>query len=203
MDAVAATWDVFAARHKEVEQFSEMNSGPVAFERLRKANKIVDAASEALKTLLGKMTERAAASADPKDFQAVLTVKEAEVTMLLIQRTIRNLILSMVDPAMQQEYEKQMDVRRSALLRQIELAAAAVPATEQATFKIYGDEIAKWLVEVDAARKAALENGTYKAVAVTNGAGRDALRASRESINKVIELNNEQMQQAAKGADDL
>ena len=180
-----------------------MNSGPVAFERLRKANKIVDAASEALKTLLGKMTERAAASADPKDFQAVLTVKEAEVAMLLIQRTIRNLILSMVDPAMQQEYEKQMDVRRSALLRQIELAAAAVPATEQATFKIYGDEIAKWLVEVDAARKAALENGTYKAVAVTNGAGRDALRASRESINKVIELNNEQMQQAAKGADDL
>jgi methyl-accepting chemotaxis protein len=203
LDAVAATWDVFAARHKEVERFSEMNSGALAFERLRKANKTVDAASDALKTVLGNMNEKAFASADPKDFQAVLTVKEAEVTMLLIQRTIRNLILSMVDPAMQQEYEKQMDVRRSALLRQIDLAGAAVPATEQATFKVFRDEMGKWLVEVDSARKAALENGNYKAIELSNGAGRDALRAARDNINKVIELNNEQMQQAVKGADDL
>jgi methyl-accepting chemotaxis protein len=202
-DAVAAAWDVFAARHKEVERLSEMNSGTVAFEALHKSNKTVEAATDALKAVLDKMNAMAIASADPKDFQALLTVRDAEVNMLLVQRTIRNVILSMTNTAMQQDYDKRLEERRSALLRQIDLATAVVPTSEQATFKTYKDEIGKWLAQMDIARKVALENGVYKATEISNGAGRQALQAAREHINKVTELNNEQMEQATKGADEL
>jgi methyl-accepting chemotaxis protein len=203
VDAVAAAWDVFVARHKEVERFSEMNSATVAFEGLHKANKTVEAATDILKAVLDKMSAMATASADPKDFQALLTVRDTEVNMLLVQRAIRNVTLSMTNPAMQQDYDKRLEERRSAMVRQLDLATAAVPAAEQTAFKAYKNEIEKWLAQVDTARKAALENGVYKATEISNGAGREALRAARDSINKVIELNNEQMQQAAKGADEL
>jgi methyl-accepting chemotaxis protein len=203
VDAVAAAWDVFAARHEEVERLSEMNSGTVAFELVVKATKIGDAAREALKALLDKMGTAALASGDPKDFQAVLTVKEVEVNALQVQRAIRNVIIAMANPAMQQDYDKQLEARVSVLQRQMDQAASVVPAGEQATFKSYKDNIAKWLVEMQAARKVALENGVYKATELADGAGREALQAAREHINKVIELNNEQMQQAAKGADEL
>jgi methyl-accepting chemotaxis protein len=204
MDAVAAAWDVFAARHKEVERFSEMNSGTVAFGLIMKGTKLGDAAREALKALLDKMGAAALASGDPKDFQALLTVKEVEVNALQVQRAIRNVIIAMANPATQQDYDKQLEARVSVLQRQMDQAASVIPTGEQATlFNSYKDNIAKWLVEMQAARKAALENGVNKAADISNGAGRDALRAARNSINKVIELNNEQMQQAAKGADEL
>ena len=128
VDAVAAAWDVFAARHEEVERLSEMNSGTVAFELVVKATKIGDAAREALKALLDKMGTAALASGDPKDFQAVLTVKEVEVNALQVQRAIRNVIIAMANPAMQQDYDKQLEARVSVLQRQMDQAASVVPA---------------------------------------------------------------------------
>ena len=203
VDAVGAAWDVFWARHKEIEKFSAMNSSSVAFDHLQKGGKFGDAAREALKAMLDKLGAVAGASGDPKDIQALLAVKELEVVALQAQRAIRNVIIAMTDPKVQQDFDKQLAGRVTELQRQIDQTASIVPASEQATYKVYKENITKWLVEVEAARKAALENGIYKATELADGAGREALNAARETINKVIALNNEQMQQAARGADDL
>ena len=203
VDAVAVAWDVFAARHKEIEKFSEMNSGSVAFERIQQGNKIINAATEGLKPVLGKLEEVAIASASVKDFQNFLLVKDLEVAALQVQRTMRNTVISMVDPTAQQEYLKAFDDFVTQLKRQVEQAGSVVPAGEQVAFNAYKENIAKWLTAVESVRTVALENGVYKATALADGAGKEALNAARDAINKVIELNNEQMQQAATGADDL
>lgn len=202
-DAFAAAFDVFAARHKEVEKFSEMNSAVVAFDRLQKGGKFGDVARAALKVMLDKLGAIAGASGDPKDLQVLLTVKQVEVEALQVQRSIRNVIIAMTDPKLQQGYEKQLGDQVASLQRGIDQAASVVPAGEQATFNTYKENIAKWLAEVEAARKAALENGVDKATQLADGAGKQALSSAREAVDKVMELNNEQMQQAVKGADDL
>jgi methyl-accepting chemotaxis protein len=203
VDAVATAWDVFWARHKEIEKFSEMNSGAAAFERIIKAGKTSEVAQNSLKGVVDKMAAVASTSGDAKDFQAFTTVKEAEIAGLQVSRAIRNLVLAINEPTIQPDMEKQLDVRITGLQRQIDQASKVVPPSEQAAFQSYKDNIAKWLLDIDGARKAVLENGVYKATALANGAGAEALRAAREAINKVIELNKEQMQHAAKGADDL
>ena len=203
VDAVAAALEVFSARHKEIEKFSEMNSGTVAFDRLQNGTKFGDAARGALKVMLDKLGAVAGSSGDPKDVQALLAMKELEVVALQAQRAIRNLIIAMTDPTVQQDFDKQLVERVTALQHQIDQVASVVPPSEQVAFKTYKENIAKWLAEVEAARKVALENGVYKAIALADGAGREALVATRDAINKVIELNNEQMKQAAASADDL
>lgn len=203
VDGITAAWDVFWARHTEIEKFSEMNSGSVAFDRIVKAGKSSETAQNLLKAVLDKMAAAAGTSGDAKDFQAYATLRDAEIAGLQVSRAIRNVVLAMSDPTMQQDIDKQLDTRIAELQRQIERASKVVPASEQAAFKSYTDNIARWLAEVDGARKAALENGVYKATTLADGAGATALRSTREAINKVLELNKEQMQQASKGADDL
>jgi methyl-accepting chemotaxis protein len=203
VDAVTAAWDVFWSRHQEIEKFSEMNSGSVAFDRIVKAGKLSELAQNSLKAVIDKMAAAASASGDVKDFQAVMTLKDVDIAILQVSRAIRNVVLAMSDPTMQQDIEKQLDARIATLQRQADQASNIVPASEQAAYMSLKDNITKWLGEVDSARKVALENGVYKATTLADGPGAEALRNVREAINKVLELNNEQMQQAAKGADDL
>ena len=203
VDAIATAWDVFWSRHQEIEKFSEMNSSSVAFDRIVKAGKASDAAQTSLKGIIEKMAAVAGTNGDAKDVQAFVTVKDLEVAGLQVSRAARNVVLGMNDPTMQQDLDKQLDVRITTLQRQIEQASNVVPASEQAMFKSYKENIAKWLADVDGARKAALENGVNKASTLADGPGAEALRNVRESINKVLELNKEQMQLAAKNADDL
>jgi methyl-accepting chemotaxis protein len=203
VDSVAASWDVFWAGHKEIEKFSEMNSGTIAFERIVKAGKASEIAQNSLKSVIDKMAAVADTSSDIKDFQAFRTAKDTEIAGLQVSRAIRHLVLAMNDPTMQPDIDKQLDARITVLHRQIDQVSKVVPPSEQAAFQSYKDNIMKWLAEVDVARKAALENGVYKATELADGAGSAALRSAREAINKVIELNQQQMQQAAKGADDL
>ena len=203
VDAVGATWDVFWARHKEVEKFSAMNSTSLAFDQIQQANKFVNAATESLKPVLGKLQEIAITNASAKDFQNFLIVKDLEVTALQVQRTMRNTVISMSDPTAQQRYLKDFDDYVVRLKRDVDQAASVVPASEQAAFNAYKENVAKWLIAVEGIRKVALENGVYKATELVQGTAREALVAARDAIKKVIELNNEQMQQAAKGADDL
>ncbi|MBR0830220.1 MCP four helix bundle domain-containing protein [Bradyrhizobium manausense] len=203
VDTVAAAWDVFWARHTEIEKFSEMNSGSVAFDRVVKAGKSSEVAQNSLKAVLDKMAATASASGDAKDFQAFAIMKDVEIATLQVSRAIRNVVLAMSDPTMQQDIEKQLDARITALQRLIDQASNVVPASEQAAFKSYKENITTWLAQVDGARKAALENGVFKATTLADGPGAEALRSMREAINKVLDLNKEQMQQAAKGADDL
>lgn len=202
-DAAAAAWDAYWTKHKEIEKLSDLNSSAVAFELLEKGNTLVKAANDAVKPVWGKLGEAAARGSEAKSFENYVAARDADTSARGVQREIRNVVIAMFDPTKQQELVKSLDASLSDLKRNMERAESGIPEDARAAFNAYKDNVTKWLGQVEAIRKVALENGANKAIAHSNGDGRKARLAATEAVEKVVALNNEQMAQSAKQTEEL
>lgn len=203
IDAAAAAWDVYWTKHKEIEKLSDLNSTAAAFELLEKGNTLVKAANDAMKPVWTKLGEAATKGTEAKAFENYVASRDVDTSARAVQREIRNVVIAMFDPTKQQELVKALDVSLSNLKRNMERAESGMPDDVRAAFNAYKDNVTKWLGQVETIRKVALENGTSKAIAISNADGRTVRLAATEAVEKVVALNNEQMAQSAKQTEEL
>ncbi|KRA96739.1 hypothetical protein ASD83_16815 [Devosia sp. Root685] len=202
VEAFLEAWNGYLVQHGEVHRLASLNSDIVAGERISAAGALQQDALNGLEAIERRL-EAALSSGQGTDFGTYAALKALDAQMLVISRDIRNVILSMNDPADQAVYDGELAQSKAALLAAIENVSKALPASDRAAFAAYQQKVTAWLSGVEAAEVAALENGDHKAAELANGAAREARLVSVDALNAIIELNDTQMRQANADADAL
>jgi len=203
VDAFIGAWANFLSKSEQVRKFSAMNSAVNARAKIEDAGEINASAKEKYEQILRPIAATASTSSDPRDFKIYEAVKDLQEPLGDVAINARNIVLAMDDPALQEKFSKKLDGDISKLKQELDAAAALVPVSEQGAMATLQDIVGKWLQEVEDARKIALENGNYKAMALSNGEAREARADAVKALDATIDLNNEQMAQAARDAESL
>ncbi|WP_137150630.1 methyl-accepting chemotaxis protein [Devosia sp. FKR38] len=200
VEAYRAAWNTFMALHNQVEDLSDKNSAVVARNQVESARALQAKAMETATGIDKRLEERLSAAADPASVQAFGRLLRLETAMIGLARDVRNVILSMDDPALQAGYSETVDANAASLTAEAQALSALIPVSEAAAFRTFNEQMNAWMPELLKARDVALENGNYFASQLANNEGRTARLKSVDELNVVIDLNNEQMAKATSDA---
>lgn len=193
LDVFTSAFDAFSARSAQIEKLSNLNSTMAAYREMQRGGKIAVTANASLDSLIEKLRQNP---------DALSSLKDLVISVLQVRRSLRDAVVTMADPAEQQNALKDLDDSVAAFRRQLEQTGALIPA-DQTSFKTYKESMAKWLASIEETRRIAVENGVEKALSLAAGDGEKARLAARDAIDKLVALNQEQMAKAAAGAVDL
>ncbi|HWV21696.1 MAG TPA: methyl-accepting chemotaxis protein [Devosia sp.] len=202
VEAFVEAWDLYLVQHDEVHRLASLNSDIVAGNQIGAAGALQQEALESLDAIARRL-EAALSSGQGGDFSTYTALRALDSQMLVISRDIRNVVLSMNDPAKQAAYVNELVQSKTALLASIEAVARVLPAGDRAAFALYQQQVGAWLDGVGEAEASALANGDYRASELANGAAREARLVSVAALDAIIELNDTQMRQANADADAL
>ena len=203
VDAYRTSWNAFMAIHNQVEDLADKNSAVAARTQVETARALQTQALDTISAVDKRLEERLAVSTDPASVALYGRILHLESAMVGLARDVRNVIISMDDPALQQDYAATVDKNAASLRAEAQSIGALVPVSEAAAYRSFTEQLNTWLPEILKARDLALENGNYFATQLANNEGRNARNASVEELNAIIDLNTEQMAQAAAEATNI
>ena len=203
VDAYAQAWDAFLEQHDEVARLASLNSEVAAFTRVDASEVVQNDALEALRAIEGRMEASLVLSSDATSVKTFNALKTLDILMLEISRDIRDVVINMNDPELQKGNLAALEESQKALLASIEGVAGMLPASERSAFEAYRQLVNAWQLAIAEARIPAIENGDFFATELANGDAKAARQVSVDALNAIIDLNNEQMAQAASDATSL
>ncbi len=203
VEAYRAAWDDFMVKHDQVEALANKNSPVVARERVEAAREISAAAIETLRGIEASLEASLVSMTDPALVKVFSRSKALETGIIELARDVRNTIISMDDPALQEGYVATVQKKADALSAEVAALKALMPPSQAEAYGQFVTQFNTWLPAVLSARDAAVENGKFHALQLANGEGRAARQKSVDALNAIIDLNNTQMQKAAADADAL
>ena len=186
-------WAGYLVQQSEVARLAGLNSDVKAAASVEAGISNQNAALASLRSIEGRIEASLAATASPADVETFSKMKSLETIMIEISRDIRNIVISMHSPEIQQGYVESMVARKLSLQDTIDAIAARIPALERAAFETYRQQVAVWFNDIAQAQELALENGDYFALQLANGAARDARLSAVDALNDIIALNDAQM----------
>ncbi|RYE58798.1 MAG: HAMP domain-containing protein [Rhizobiaceae bacterium] len=200
VEAYRSAWDEFFAINKRVRAFSDLNSQVAARAQVEAARVLQAEAIATLAEIDQRLEQRLEVASDATTVKALSRVLHVETAMVEVARDVRNIILSMDDPALQQTYVDAVAQRVADLQKEAQAIGSILPPGENAQYGTYLDQLNLWLAQILKARDLAVENGNYNAVQLAGGEGKVARTKSVDALNEIVELNTAQMDQAAADA---
>ena len=203
VEAYRTAWAEFYAINQRVRTFSDLNSQVAARVQVEAARPLQAEAIETLRGIDERLEQRLETVADAAAVEVYSRLMNVQTTMIEIARDVRNVILSMDDPTLQQGYVEAVDTRLADLQAESQAIAPLIPANEAAQYRNFLEQMKLWMTEIAKASDLAEENGNYYAAELANGEGRAARLNSVDALNTIVALNTEQMDKAAADASAL
>jgi methyl-accepting chemotaxis protein len=195
IDTYEQQWKTYLSLDGEVQKFARLNSLVRArsMEQNEGATAFV-ALLEPLDDLTQKLT--AVAMPTPADHAALAELGKLRDKLQSLRILGLDMMAASDDPAIQQKIDGEIDPALAALKDQRSATARALSG-ESASLEALDSRISAWLEVFGNYRQIAMENGEDHAIALVTGDGQKAREAAASTIDEIVKVENDELNQAS------
>jgi methyl-accepting chemotaxis protein len=195
IDTYEQQWKTYLSLDGEVQKYARLNS--LVRARTMEQNEGA-AAFVALLEPLDDLTQKLTAVAMPTSADLAALAELGKLRDKL--QSLRILGLDMMaasdDPAVQGKIDSEIDSALAALKDQRTVTARAL-AGDGATMQALDGQITAWLEIFSSYRQIAMENGEDHAITLVTGDGQKAREAAASTIDEIVKVENDELNQAS------